>query len=72
MEQGAKPWVPKCQYSSGSSDQRRRVAPDPRNHDFTTERFEHGARREFAKLEIVTHLRVGPTIIARGHMEAGL
>jgi hypothetical protein len=36
--------VPKCRYSSGSSDQRGRVAPDPRDHDFTTQRFEHGAQ----------------------------
>jgi hypothetical protein len=47
------------------------VAPDPRDHDFTTQRFEHGAQREFVKHEIATRLRVGPTITARGHMEAG-
>jgi hypothetical protein len=47
------------------------VSPDLRDHDFATRRFEHGAQRKFAKREIVTHLRVGPTITARGHMEAG-
>jgi hypothetical protein len=47
------------------------VVPDPRDRDFVTQRFEHGAQREFVKCEIVTCLRVGPTITARGHMEAG-
>jgi hypothetical protein len=63
--------IPKCRYSSGSSDQRGHMAPDPRDRDFMTQRFEHGAQREFAKREITTRLRVGPTITARGHMEVG-
>jgi hypothetical protein len=42
----------------------------PRDHDFATQRFEHGAQCEFAKREIVMHLRVGPMITAHGHMES--
>jgi hypothetical protein len=35
----SKPEVPKCRYSSGSSDSKGRVAPDLRNRDFVTQRF---------------------------------
>jgi hypothetical protein len=34
-----RPEVLKCRYSSGSSDSKGHVAPDPRNHDFMTQRF---------------------------------
>jgi hypothetical protein len=34
-----RPEVPKCRYSSGSSDSKGRVAPDLRNHDFMTRGF---------------------------------
>jgi hypothetical protein len=61
----------KCQYSSGSFDQRGCVPPNPRDHDFATQRFEYGAQREFAKREIVMHLKVGPTVTSRGRMRRG-
>jgi hypothetical protein len=48
------------------------VAPNPRDHDFATQRFEHGAQHEFAKHEIATCLRVGTMITAYGRMEEGI
>jgi hypothetical protein len=47
------------------------VAPDLRDHNFMTQRFEHEAPRELAKREIAMRLKVEPTIAAHGHMEGG-
>jgi hypothetical protein len=47
------------------------VSSNLRNHDFTTRRLERRARRELAKNEIVTHMRVGPMTTAHGCMECG-
>jgi hypothetical protein len=47
------------------------MAHDLRDHNFVTQGFGHEAPRELAKHEIATHLKVGPMIIACGHMEAG-
>jgi hypothetical protein len=46
------------------------MSSDPRDRDFVTQSFEHGAHHEFMKCEIVTRLRVWPTITAQGHMES--
>jgi hypothetical protein len=47
------------------------MASDPRDHYFSTPRFEHGAQREFTKQEIMRHLNVGLTITTHIHMEVG-
>jgi hypothetical protein len=47
-----------------------RMSPDPRNHDFMTQRFEHGAQCELTKHEIAKHLGIRPTITAHSHMES--
>jgi hypothetical protein len=48
------------------------VAPDLRDRDFVTQRYEHGKQHEYMKCEIVMCLRIKPTVTARGHMEGGV
>jgi hypothetical protein len=42
------------------------MAPDPRDRDFATRRFEHGARHEIVKC-----LGIGLVATAHSHMESG-
>jgi hypothetical protein len=47
------------------------VALDPRDHYFMTQRFEHGARYEVMKHEIVKRLGIGFVVTTHIHMESG-
>jgi hypothetical protein len=47
------------------------VAPNPRNHDFATRRFEHGSHHEVMKHEITKNQGSGPVFTAHSHIENG-
>ena len=45
---------------------------DPKDCDFATHSFEHGAHHKFTKREIATHLGTRLTVTAQGHIETKL
>jgi hypothetical protein len=64
-------WKESKENRSGPSKLEGHVAADKRNRDFTSQRFQHGARRKFPKREIVKRPGVGPVVTARGHIGGG-